>query len=86
MESEIPVVATPVGGIPDIVKHEVNGLLVKEKDPSSIANAIDRIFSDKDLEKKIVMNAKETVKEFYPERTAKQHFDILQRLVNKKNS
>ena len=58
----------------------------QEKDPSSIANAIDRIFSDKDLEKKIVMNAKETVKEFYPEKTAKQHFDILQRLVNKKNS
>ena len=44
----VPVVATRVGGIPEIVRHEVNGLLV-DPTPSSIADAIIRILTDKEL-------------------------------------
>jgi len=44
----VPVVATRVGGIPELVEHMVNGLLV-EPDPVCISNAIIRIICDKDL-------------------------------------
>ncbi len=35
-----PIVATNVGGIPEIVKHNVNGILVPPKDPEKLADAI----------------------------------------------
>jgi glycosyltransferase involved in cell wall biosynthesis len=41
-----PVVATRVGGIPEIVRHEETGLLVDAHDSGALGNALQRIFSD----------------------------------------
>jgi len=41
-----PVIASEVGGIVDIIKHEETGLLVQEKDPQELADAIIRILED----------------------------------------
>lgn len=84
MNAGLPVVASSVGGIVDIVKHEINGLLVNQKDPSSIAQAVRRILSDEKFKKELVENSKKTIKEFSPESIAKQYFDIYQDIVNKK--
>jgi len=81
MNSGLPVIATSVGGIVDTVKDGINGLLVNQKDPKSIAEAIDRIISDQDLEKKLIENSKETLKEFSPSIIAKKYFDVFQNLV-----
>jgi glycosyltransferase involved in cell wall biosynthesis len=81
MESGLPVIGTAVGGIVEIIEHEVNGLLVEQKDPKAIAKAIEQILSDKEFEKKIIEKSKETVKEFSPEIIAKKYFDIIQNLV-----
>jgi glycosyltransferase involved in cell wall biosynthesis len=56
MASGKPVVASNVGGIPDAVKNEWNGLLVPEKDSKKLADAICRVFSEKGLSKKLVKN------------------------------
>jgi len=69
----IPVIASSVGGIPETITNEFNGLLVKPKDPIDIAQAITRIFENEDLEKKIVQNAMETVKEFMPTTIAEKY-------------
>jgi len=82
MRSELPVIASSVGGIVDIIKDEVNGLLVQQKDPKSIAIAIERIISDKSLEEKIIENSKETVKQFHPESIASQHSKIFKNLLD----
>ena len=39
-----PVVASDVGGIPELVRHGANGLLVKPLDPSSLATGLARAF------------------------------------------
>ena len=44
-----PVVASGVGGIVDVIKHEQTGLLVPEKDENALAEAILRILDDKVL-------------------------------------
>lgn len=76
MNCNLPVIASNVGGIADIIKHEENGLLVEQKNPEQIANAIDRIFSDSILDNKIIQNSKKTVEEFSPSLIAKKYYEI----------
>ena len=44
-----PVVATDVGGIPEMVEHERTGLLVPPHDPVALADAIARLLVDHPL-------------------------------------
>jgi glycosyltransferase involved in cell wall biosynthesis len=43
MAAALPIVATTVGGIPELVRHEENGLLVPPADPVALAQAIQRL-------------------------------------------
>jgi len=63
MEFGVPVVATNVGGIPDVVKDGYNGLLVPEKDPDALADAIIKLIKNKELRQELVKNAKKYIKE-----------------------
>ena len=49
MSIGIPVVATGVGGIPDVVRHEHDGLLVQAGNAVAIYNGVMRLLSDKQL-------------------------------------
>jgi glycosyltransferase involved in cell wall biosynthesis len=42
----LPVISTNVGGLIDMISHEVNGLLVPNEDASAMANAVIRLFKD----------------------------------------
>jgi glycosyltransferase involved in cell wall biosynthesis len=48
-----PVVASRVGGIVDVIKHESTGLLVPEKDPAAIATAVLRLLDNPELAKRL---------------------------------
>jgi len=54
----VPVIATRVGGIPELVKHMVNGLLV-EPDPVLVSDAIVRILSNTGLRDHLRKGARE---------------------------
>jgi L-malate glycosyltransferase len=47
--SGLPIVATPVGGIPDIIIHGVTGLLVPPRDAQALAESILQVLSNPDL-------------------------------------
>jgi glycosyltransferase involved in cell wall biosynthesis len=49
MEASLPIVATRVGGIPDLIEPEVEGLLVEPRDPDGLAAAIARLLTDREL-------------------------------------
>lgn len=53
-----PIVATKVGGIPDIVTNRSTGLLVKPADPSALANAILEILRDRPFAERLGRDAK----------------------------
>lgn len=42
----VPVVATAVGGVPELVEHEQTGLLIPPEDPQAAADALSRIVGD----------------------------------------
>ena len=50
---KIPVVASNVGGIPEIVTHEKTGLLVPPNEPQSLVDAINRILENKEYARKL---------------------------------
>lgn len=53
MRSSLPVVATRVGGIPDVVRHEVTGILVPPRDSREMAGAFRRLIDDPDLRREM---------------------------------
>lgn len=53
MSFKKPIIASRVGGIVDIIKNGKTGLLVPEKNPRALAQAIVKIFKDKDLSLKL---------------------------------
>jgi glycosyltransferase involved in cell wall biosynthesis len=56
----LPVVASTVGGIPDVVQHEANGLLVPPGDPQALADALLRLIFDRPLRMRLGETARQT--------------------------
>lgn len=56
-----PCVATPVTGIPEIIEHEVTGLLVPERDPRALADALNRLLDDPVLRSGLAKAARDLV-------------------------
>jgi colanic acid/amylovoran biosynthesis glycosyltransferase len=63
MASGLPVVATGLGGIGEIVTHRTNGLIVPEGDADALADAISFMAEHPDLRKSYGQNGLATVKE-----------------------
>lgn len=81
MACEVPVVTTPVTGIPDLVHDGVTGLLAKERDVSGLADALERLIVDKDLRQQLGKQARQTIlKEFQIQHTAAKMTTIFRRV------
>lgn len=52
-----PVIATDVGAIPEMVRHEHNGLLVPPNDPISLSESIARVLTDRGLTTRLEQGA-----------------------------
>lgn len=63
MAAGIPVVTTNISGIPELVEHRVSGLLVREKDPVELANAIAELFDDDILRARLAEEGRKRVEE-----------------------
>lgn len=59
----VPVLSTPVGSIPDIVRDEVNGLLVAPGDTDGLAQALLSLLADEPLRLRLARNARRTWEE-----------------------
>ena len=53
---KIPIVATNVGGIPELITHEETGMLVPPDDPKKLKETIIQLLSNKELAEKIANN------------------------------
>lgn len=63
--SGLPVVTTNAGGIPLMVQHERNGLLVRCDDPHALADAVVRLLEDDDLARRLIAEARRDCDERY---------------------
>lgn len=72
-----PVVSTNVGGIPYLLQHEKNALLVADNDEEDMIKQINRIIAERELTDSLTQNGKQTVKDFDWEVVKKQWIDLL---------
>ena len=63
MAFEIPCIATAINGIPELITHEINGLLVFPSDIVQVADALRELYKDKPLREKIGQQARQTLLE-----------------------
>ncbi|PKM10192.1 MAG: glycosyltransferase family 4 protein [Gammaproteobacteria bacterium HGW-Gammaproteobacteria-3] len=79
MAANTPVIATRTGGITDYIVDGETGLLVDERSPEAIADAIEKIFSQPDFMKKLTKNAYLKVTEEYSREISARNFSNLYR-------
>ena len=58
----VPVVATDVGGIPELIKNNETGMLVPSDNPDKLADAVNELLSDKQKAKRLANNGNQFVK------------------------
>ena len=81
MSSQTPIIATKVGGIPEIIVHRLTGLLVDPGDVKAIADAILLLLKDEELSALIAKNARTHYElEFSLETMGEKFMDIYNKI------
>jgi glycosyltransferase involved in cell wall biosynthesis len=77
MAAGCPVIATAVGGIPDLITDGIDGLLVPSGHPEALAHAMERVLQDPAFARRLGNAARETVAHRY---AAERSLDRLDRI------
>ena len=70
MACGLPVVSTRAAGVPDLVRHEHNGLLAEPRDPSDLARQLGRLIDDGAIRTRLGDATRATVTAQFDERAA----------------
>ncbi|MCX6813425.1 MAG: glycosyltransferase family 4 protein [Candidatus Azambacteria bacterium] len=62
MAAGVPIVATNIAGIPEMIENEKSGLLVEPADPEALSLAIEKMLTHPSLAQECVKNASATLK------------------------
>ena len=82
--ARLSVIATSVGGIPNVIKHGRTGILVEPRNPEKLALAIEHLLQNDNLRHEIAENAHQEAKKSYDWEKIAQDFVKLYRRVSLK--
>ena len=84
MAAGLPVAASRVGGVPDLVDHDVTGLLFDPENMENIRECIDFLISNPEFRSTGGQAGKrKALEEFHPSRIAHRHVEIYQEVLGK---
>ena len=82
MAMRLPVMATSVGGIPEVVRDGVDGLLVPYGDVDAAAASMRRMLDSPELRDSLAVSAEQRIRgEFSFDAVARNYADLYRRLV-----
>jgi glycosyltransferase involved in cell wall biosynthesis len=84
MASGKPVIASKVGGIPEIISDGKNGILIEPNDPEALSKAIVMVYQDNALMKRLSANALETAARYSWKNIAEKYLCLYKYLMNTK--
>jgi len=77
MAAGVPVVATRVGSLPEVILPESTGLLIEPGDSGGLSQALARLLADPELRARLARNARELVEErFSAARMAEEYIRV----------
>jgi len=80
-----PMVATRVGGIPDIMEDGVNGLLIPPEDPEALVDAVLKLLDDQTSAQHLGLEAKDLIeKKYTAQQMAEQIYQVYLRVFKEK--
>ena len=77
MAGGLPVVATAVSGIPSLVSHERNGLLVNDPSADAVAGAVARVLTDGPLRRRLIEQGYATARAHTLETQAERMMEVV---------
>ena len=81
MSFELPVIASRVSGVVDIINDQVDGLLIPSDEPRALANAMKRIILEPELSNQLGQQARhKVISEFSLESVADRYSDLYEQL------
>jgi glycosyltransferase involved in cell wall biosynthesis len=80
MATGTPIVASNIGGIPDIIEDGQNGYLVNYGDSQAMASSIIKLLSDDKLRGEMGAKGKEMAKNYVPHKIAMEHLSLYKRV------
>jgi glycosyltransferase involved in cell wall biosynthesis len=83
MATGMPVITTETCGMPDVVEHEHNGMLIAPADAKAIGNAVIRLAESAELRERLGRTARETMRRYTWERSASQLEALYFRVLEK---
>ena len=85
MERSLPVAATKVGGIPEVIEDNVTGILSKPDNPESLAQSLELLIKDFEKRKKLGENGRKRVEKlFNREEAMREHLELYESLIRTK--
>lgn len=84
MEQGLPVIASRVGGVPDIVHHRENGLLIDPASPVQLRDAILKLKENAELRRVYGERGREVAKDFSSEAMCSKYFALYQEVLQGK--
>jgi glycosyltransferase involved in cell wall biosynthesis len=83
----LPVIASRVGGIPDLIDHGITGMMFDPLDPESMREITAQMINNTDQRSKIAIAARvEAKKRFHPKVVAKAHLEIYREILGSRKS
>jgi len=82
MDAQLPIIASNAGGIPDLIEHEANGLLVKPKDTQGIITALLRLHQDSTLASQLAKTSKERSTDYTPNIISQRYMSVYQSILS----
>lgn len=81
LSAGVPIIATKVGALPDILRDRENSLLIEPRNPANLMKAINELLNDHNLQRQLVSNGFETVKSASWPIIAAKHYDLYQSVI-----
>lgn len=80
MNAKVPIIASDVGGIPDIVKHEKTGILVPPNNAEKLAEGIVRFIRNSKLRNELSLTAFSQLENYSPDAMANAYLSLYRSL------
>lgn len=81
MASQVPVIASKIGGIPDIIEDKVNGLLVPPKDEEKLEDALMLLLENQKKREELCRNAFQGIQQYSWKNIADETFKLYESLL-----